>query len=34
MDCHPLATLKKEFFGILSLMGNLRQAKLGKAQDS
>jgi hypothetical protein len=34
MDHPPSGTLKKEFFGILSLMGNLRQAKLGKAQDS
>jgi hypothetical protein len=28
MDHSPLATSKKEFFGILSLRGNLRQTKI------
>jgi hypothetical protein len=34
MDHSPSATPKKEFFGILSLRENLRQAKVGKVQNS
>jgi hypothetical protein len=33
VDHHPSATPKKEFFVILSLRRNLRQAKVGKVWD-